>query len=229
MEKGFQKFQVAQHGVYHLIPKTEEAIHAKDFRPISLIHSFAKLITKILANRLAARLEEMVSTNQSALIKGMFIQDNFLLVQQTACFLHSQKQPQILLKLDISKAFDSVSWVFLLEVLGKLEFGGIWRDIISRLLSSSSTQILLNGTPGESITHKRGLHQGDPLSPMLFILVMDTLNMMVSKASDEGLLQPLSSHSIQHRVLLYANDVVLFLRPAAADINVTMQILQLFG
>jgi hypothetical protein len=64
---------------------------------------------------------------------------------------------------------------------------------------------------------------------MLFILVMDTLNLMVSKASDEGLLQPLSSHSIQHRVSLYANDAVLFLWPATADINLTMQILQLFG
>jgi hypothetical protein len=52
---------------------------------------------------------------------------------------------------------------------------------------------MLNGTSGEAITHKRGLHQGDPLSPMLFILIMDTLNLMVSKAAEEGLLQPLSS------------------------------------
>jgi hypothetical protein len=126
--RDFRNFRLLSTAYITLIPKTVEAIHAKDFRPISLIHSFTKLITKILANRLAARLEEMVSTNQSAFIKGMFIQDNFLLVQQTACFLHSQKQPQIILKLDISKAFDSVSWVFLLEVLGKLEFGGIWRD-----------------------------------------------------------------------------------------------------
>lgn len=204
-------------------------MEAKDFRPISLIHSFAKLITKILANRLAAHLDRMVSCNQSAFIKGRFIQDNFMFVQQTARFLHSQKQPRILLKLDISKAFDSLSWPFLLEVLEHLGVGRIFRDIISGLLITSSTQILLNGTPGEFISNQRGLRQGDPLSPMLFILVMDTLNLMISKASQEGLLQPLSSRSTQHRLSLYADDVVLFLRPVTSEINITKSMLQFFG
>jgi hypothetical protein len=105
----------------------------------------------------------------------------------------------------------------------------VWRDIISGLLSSSSTRILLNGMPGDSITHKRGLHQGDQLSPVLFILVMDILNLMVFKAADERLLQPHSSRSIQHRVSLYADDVVMFVRPAAVDIDLTVGILHLFG
>jgi hypothetical protein len=93
-----------------LIPKKQDPEQVKDYQPISLVHSFAKLITKILANRLAGRLDEMVSPNQSAFIKGCFIHDNFMLVQQTVRFLHIQKQPGILLKLDITKAFDSVSW-----------------------------------------------------------------------------------------------------------------------
>jgi hypothetical protein len=88
---------------------------------------------------------------------------------------------------------------------------------------------MLNGTPGEAITYKRGLRQGDPLSHMLFILVINTLNLMVSKVAEEGLLQPLSSRSIHHRFSLYVDDVVLFLRPAAADVSLIMQILQLFG
>jgi hypothetical protein len=179
-----------------LIPKKTEADQVKDFRPISLMHSFAKLVTKILANRLADHLDQMVSSNQSVFIKKRFIQDNFMLVQQTVRFLHSQKQTRILLKLDITKAFDSVSWAFLLEVLEKLGFGLRWRDLLSGLLASSSTQLLLNGIPGEFIQHKRGLHQGDPLSPMLFILVMDVLNWMVTRASEAGLLQPLSRKPI---------------------------------
>jgi len=117
-----------------LLPKMEGADQPKDFRPISLVHSFVKLITKLLANRLAPKLQQIVSPNQSAFIKGRFIQDNFMLVQQTARYLHQQKQPRILLKLDISKAFDSVSWPFLLEILQQLGFGQIWRDIISGLL-----------------------------------------------------------------------------------------------
>jgi len=122
-----------------------------------------------------------------------------------------------------------VSWPFLLEVMQQLGFGQIWRDIISGLLGSSSTHVLLNGIPGEVILHWRGLRQIDPLSPMLFILVMDVLGHMVSLAARDGLLQLLSSRSLQHRISLYADDVVLFLRPKINDIEITMDILDLFG
>jgi hypothetical protein len=152
-----------------------------------------------------------------------------MLVQQTVKFLHSQKQPRILLKLDITKAFDSVSWSFLMEVLRKHGFGARWCDLLCGLLVSSSAQVLLNGTPGEAIQHRRGLRQGDPLSPMLFILVMDVLNWMVTRAADAGLLQPLARRPIHHRISLYADDVALFLQPAVADINLTLRMLQLFG
>jgi hypothetical protein len=81
----------------------------KDFRPISLIHNFAKLVTKVRANQLVVRLNSMVSPVQSAFIKGRFIQNNFMLVQQTTRFVHQKRLSRILLKLDISKAFDSVS------------------------------------------------------------------------------------------------------------------------
>jgi hypothetical protein len=144
-----------------------------------------------------------------------------MLVQQMARYLHQPKQAQTLLKLDITKAFDSVSWPFLLEVLRNLGFGQIWCDIISGLLTSSSTQVILNGISGERILYQRGLRQGDPLSPMLFILFMDVLHYMIKKASEEDLLQPLARRALQHRVSLYADDV-LFLRPSAADIDITL-------
>ena len=153
----FRNFQKLNSAYIALIPKKTNAVQVKDFRPISLVHSFAKLVTKLLANRLAGRLDEMVSCNQSAFIKKRFIQDNFMMVQQTVKFLHSQKQPRVLLKLDITKAFDSVSWAFLLEVLRNLGFGPRCCDFICGLLSSSSTQVLLNGIPGDGILHRTGL------------------------------------------------------------------------
>lgn len=152
-----------------------------------------------------------------------------MLVQQTARFLHQQKQARILLKLDITKAFDSVSWPFLLKVLRHLGFGQIWCDIISGLLASSTTQVILNGIPGEKIEYKRGLRQGDPLSPMLFILTMGVLGFMINKAVEEDLLQPLARRTLPHRISIYADDVVIFLRPSAGDIDTVMDILQLFG
>jgi hypothetical protein len=81
-----------------------------------------------------------------------------MLVQQTSRLFHSQNKARLLFKLDITKAFDSVSWPFLIEVMKQMGFGDIWRDIISGLLSSSSTQVLLNGCPGpgNKIQHRRG-------------------------------------------------------------------------
>jgi hypothetical protein len=117
----------------------------------------------------------------------------------------------------------------LLEVMQRLGFGQVWRDILSGLLLTSSTHVLLNGHRASTITHQRGLQQGDPLSLMLFVLVIDGLGQLFSKADEEGLLQPLSSRLLQHRISLFADDVVLFIHLVGEDINVTLDILQLFG
>ena len=88
---------------------------------------------------------------------------------------------------------------------------------------------MLNGEPGQLIQHQRGLRQGDPLSPMLFILVMDVLNSLFVKAGEEGLLQPLSSRISGQRLSLYADDVALFIRPSGDELQVTREILNIFG
>jgi hypothetical protein len=100
-----------------LIPKVADAKRVGDFRPISLTHSVAKLISKLLANILAPELDGLVSRAQSAFIKRCSIQDNFIYAQNTIRAFHRGKQPGLFLKLDIAKAFDSVRWDFLLEVL----------------------------------------------------------------------------------------------------------------
>jgi hypothetical protein len=89
---------------------------------------------------------------------------------------HHQKVPTLFLNLDITKAFDSVLWSFMLEVMRHLGFGMSWCKLISNMLATSSTRILLNDESGEIIQHQCELLQGDPLSPMLFILVMSMLN-----------------------------------------------------
>ncbi|WVZ52503.1 LOW QUALITY PROTEIN: hypothetical protein U9M48_003556 [Paspalum notatum var. saurae] len=201
----------------------------KDYRPISLIHSFAKLVTKVLANRLAPLLPKLVSNNQSAFVRGRNIHDNFLLVQQLARKLHRSKEPHILLKLDISKAFDMVSWPFLIEVLQHLGFGRRWCNLLCLLLSTSTTQVLVNGTPGRLICHRQGLRQGDPLSPMLFILVMDVLNSLIQVAASESQLRPIAGQQNWLRISLYADDVVIFLRPEHGDLSVVRDLLHCFG
>ena len=150
-------------------------------------------------------------------------------MQQTIKLLQHQKVSSLFLKLDISKAFDSVSWSFLMEVLSHLGFGQRWCNLVSSLVSTASTQILVNGAPGESIIHQRGLRQGDPLSPMLFIIVMDVLNSLVTNAGEEGLLQPLSRRATGQRISLYADDVALFIRPVEEELRITKGLLECFG
>jgi hypothetical protein len=145
-----------------LLPKCADASSMKNFRPISLMHSFAKLFMKVLASRLATRIDDLVGIEQSAFIKGRCIQDNFIYVRALLRRLHRSKTPSLLLKLDISKAFDSVSWTYLLDMLRMRGFGPRWRNWIAAFLSTASSRVLFNGEEGASIAHRRGLRQGDP-------------------------------------------------------------------
>jgi mannosylglycoprotein endo-beta-mannosidase len=211
-----------------LLPKKDGAVDLKEFRPISLVHSFAKLVAKLMALRLAPRMAELVSTNQSAFIRGRCIHDNFVLVRQSAVALHRRKTPALLFKLDVARAFDSVSWPFLLSVLQQRGFGPGWIRWISMLLRTASTRVLVNGAAGSAFSHGRGLRQGDPLSPLLFVLVMDVLSAMFRAAERAGVLPPLPA-GLRHRVSLYADDVVVFAAPSTAELSVVKGILQCFG
>jgi len=111
-----------------------------------------------------------------------------MLVQQTVRFLHRMKEPRVMLKLDIAKAFDSVSWGFLFQVLRKAGLGPRFCELVAILLSTASTRVVLNGEPGPPIWHRRGLRQGDPLSPTLFVLMMNTLSRVLSRAVEWGVL-----------------------------------------
>lgn len=211
-----------------LIPKKADATKAEDFRPISLMHSFAKIVAKLLANRLAPKLDELVSQSQSAFIRKRAIYDNVLFVQNMIKSFHRKKKPTLFLKVDISKAFDTVNWAYLLEVLQIFGFGHKWCNWISNLLGTSSSAVLLNGIPGQEIDHARGLRQGDPLSPMLFILAMEPLHKLFKKAKDLGLLSSLQRQR-RFRCSLYADDVGLFIKPIREEMLVLRGILSVFA
>lgn len=144
-----------------LLPKKQGACEPNEFRPISLVHSLAKIFSKILARRLSPFLPRIIGDNQGALLKGRSLHHNFRMVRDSAKLLKEKKCSSVLLKFNIAKAFDFVAWQFLLEVLESKGFGRKWRAWISMLLGTSSTHILLNGVPDPKIWHGRGLRQGD--------------------------------------------------------------------
>ena len=140
-----------------LLRKKDNPEEIRDFRPISLIHSFGKLVTKCMVNRLVGIHDRLVRRNQSAFIKGRSIHDNFRAVNLACKVVHATRTPCVLLKIDIVKAFDTVSWEFLLDVLQHMGFGLRCRNWVATALSSASTRILLNGKAGRRVCHARGL------------------------------------------------------------------------
>jgi hypothetical protein len=130
-----------------LLPKKDGAEAVDDFRPISLIHSFVKIITKTLALRLAPHMHEIVSPCQSAFIKKRTIQDNFMAVRSGMRRYQRMNIPSLFLKLDIVKAFDSVRWEYLLSLLQHLGFPSRWRDWIAAILSTSTSRVFVNRVP----------------------------------------------------------------------------------
>jgi hypothetical protein len=115
-------FHLINDALVILLPKTHDAISIKDFQPISLIHCLGKLFSRALTSRLVPKMDDLVKHNQSAFIKNRNIQDNFRMVRGATKLLHARKKSVVLLKIDISKAFDSVSWPFLIELLQFMGF-----------------------------------------------------------------------------------------------------------
>ncbi|KAM0846353.1 hypothetical protein ACQ4PT_055727 [Festuca glaucescens] len=143
--------------------------------------------------------------------------------------LKRKKCSALLLKIDIQKAFDTLSWEFLIAILVHLGFRTKWVDLIACLLHTTSTRVLINGDLMNDIDHRRGLRQGDPLSSLLFVIAMKTLVAIIDAAASRGILSPLGGLHVPFRASLYADDVVVFLKPSAAELAATIKLLDIFA
>nr|GEW83763.1 RNA-directed DNA polymerase, eukaryota [Tanacetum cinerariifolium] len=212
-----------------LIPKSPEAKMVEDFRSISLISSLYKIITKLLANRLVFVVGELVNEVQSTFIANRQILDGPFILNEIIHWCKAKKKQSMIFKVDFEKAFDSVRWDFLDDIIEKFGFGMRWRDWIQSCLKSSRGSILVNGSPTSEFQFHKGLKQGDPLSPLLFILVMESLHLSFLNVVSAGLFKGISLNSslkISH--FFYADDVVFIGQLSNANIFTIIHVLDCF-
>lgn len=206
---------VLNHTYIALIPKIKIPRGPADFRPISLCNVAFKIITKTIANRLKLVLPDILDSTQSAFMPGRLITDNALLAYEIFHFMKHNKavsKGSYAFKLDMSKAYDRVEWDFLEGVMLKLGVCVNLVNTIMRCVRFVSFAVLVNGQPTASFLPTRGLRQGDPLSPYLFIFCAEALSSLIRKNVEAGILHgvricrraPVVSN------LVFADDTIIF-------------------
>ncbi|XP_073119607.1 uncharacterized protein [Henckelia pumila] len=198
-----------------LIPKKNRPEYPSDLRPISLCNVIYKLVAKVIANRLKGVLNSIISHSQSAFIPGRHITDNVLIAFEIGHYLKRKSQGKrgvAALKLDMSKAFDRVEWPFLKHMLLRLGFHSQWVELVMKCVSSVRYTVVHNGHEVGPIIPQRGLFQGDPLSPYLFLICMEGLSSLLQAESRRGSIHGIqvarNAPKISH--LFFADDSYLF-------------------
>jgi hypothetical protein len=199
-----------------LIPKTNNPLYPSDFRPISLCNVTLKIITKTIANRLKSILHKIISPNQSAFIPGRLITDNTLIANEIFHYLSQTNRQNgfVGIKTDMAKAYDRLEWDFIHETLKAMNFPQHLTNTIMQCVKTVTFSILINGKPTNKFSPERGLRQGDPLSPYLFIICADVLSASIAKAQENKLIHGVKiaprAPEITH--LFFADDSLMFCR-----------------
>ncbi|KAJ0443306.1 putative RNA-directed DNA polymerase [Helianthus annuus] len=193
-----------------LIPKIKDPLMPSDFRPISLIGCINKVISKVLVNRLKKVIGRLISEEQTAFLKGRNITDGPLMLNEICAWLKKSRKTAMIFKVDIHKAYDSLCWGFLNAIMAQMGFPSRWREWIMATLKSARASVLINGSPTMEFECSRGLRQGDPLSPFLFIIAMEAISGIMKRALVDGIFHGVKCNNtgmtLSH--FLYADDVV---------------------
>lgn len=204
-----------------LIPKINNASSTSDFRPISCLNTIYKVISRLLASRLLPFLSQVISSAQSAFLPGRLIGENILLATDLVNGYNRQSvEPKSMLMVDLRKAFDSVRWDFVLAALTSLGIPSKFVQWISECISTASFTVAFNGTTGGNFTSTKGLRQGDPLSPYLFVLVMEVFSSLLQSRFDSGYIHyhPRASDlKLSH--LMFADDVMIFFDGGSSSLH----------
>lgn len=219
------------HTYITFIPKVKSMEYMTKFRPIALCNILYKLILKVLVNCLKKILPKIIFESQSTFQANKDISDNILVAFET--FHHIKKRTScktsfMTLKLDISKAYDRVRQVFLLQLMERMGFNRQWINLTSACISTMLYSILVNGELKGNIIPTRGIRQGDPLSPYLFSLCSEGLMGLIRQAVHEDKIRGFSLCKRGPKItyLLFADDSLCFCQAQIGDIQSIQSILE---
>jgi hypothetical protein len=202
------------YGTIILLPKKENAIQIQQYRPICLLNVSFKIFTKVGTNRVTKVAHIVILPTQTAFLPGRNILEGVLVLHETIHELHRKKMDGVLLKLDFEKAYDKVRWPFLQQVLRMKGFHPKWCQWINNFVTKGTVGIKVNDDIGHYFQTKKGLRQGDPLSPMLFNIIADMLAILIERAKEDGQVEGLIPHLVDGgiSILQYADDTIIFLQ-----------------
>ncbi|KAK4394652.1 putative mitochondrial protein [Sesamum angolense] len=223
-------FKKLNHTIIALVPKSGHSPSVADYRSISRCNVIYIVITKIIANRLSPALEHLIDSSQAAFVEGRNITDNIFLAQEMVR-QYSRKRilPHCTINVDLRKTFNSVSWTFLSRVLHGYGFPPLFISWIMECVSTTSFSVALNGSIHGLFLGKKGLRQGDPMSPALFLLCMEYFSRLIKRNtsnSDFNFHPKCEKLKITH--LLFADDLMLFSRGDLPSIHILMECLKEF-
>ena len=197
-------------GVITCIPKGGKLRNdLKNWRPITLLNSIYKFYSGILAERIKILLPKIIHQDQKGFINGRFIGENTRLIYDIINECEIQNLDGLIILIDFEKAFDSISWDFILKSLEKFNFGETTIKWVRSLQIGSNSKILQNGYLSEEIMLGRGCRQGDPISPYLFILAAEFLAEAIRNNTN---IKGITIHNKEHKLSTYADDTTLFTR-----------------
>ncbi|GJW28749.1 cysteine-rich receptor-like protein kinase [Tanacetum coccineum] len=177
--KYFEKFGCLARGCNAsfivLIPKNSDPVDLGDYRPISLIGCMYKVLSKLLSRRLCKVIHKLIRPNQTTFLSGRQILDGIQIANEIVNYAKKEKLKLLIFKVDFEKAFDSVNWKFLIDIMSQMGFSAKWCKLIHACLSSAAISVLINGSPSKEFSMERGLRQGDPMSPFLFLIIAEAL------------------------------------------------------
>ena len=230
INQGYRTGQLSvtqRRGIIKLIPKKEaEPYLIKNWRPISLLNCDYKIAAKAIANRFKHVLPNLINSDQTGFLKGRFIGENIRLIDGIIKYAAAKNIPGLLLFLDFEKAFDTVEWPFLQKTLQHYNFGPSAMNWIRLFYHNTESCILNNGWSGSFFKLERGVRQGCPLSPYLFILCVEILAEAIRKNES---IKGITINEQEIKISQYADDTTLILDGSTVSFTTSLQILDLFS